>query len=301
MAIISTGSHPKALWPGVKKWWGVEYAKYPAIWSQIFDMATSDQNYEEDVEDVGFGLMQTKTQGAGISYDTAQQGTVTRYTHITYGLGFIVTMEEIMDNLYEKISFKRAARLAQSVAETEEVIHANVLNRAFDTNYTFGDGKAMIVSDHPTANGTQSNVLTTAADLSEASLEDMVNQMKQATNSRGLKIMNKPKRLIIPAELGFEAVRILKSVQQNDTANNAVNALKTMGTIPEIIENPWLTDADAWFIQATCPDGLTHYTRMPADYKIDSDFDSSNAKSKVVMRWSQGISNFRSMWGSAGA
>lgn len=302
MSVITTGSHPKALWPGIKKWWGVEYNRREPIWKQMFDQDTSTQNYEEDVEDIGFGLLQTKNQANGINYDTAQQGTVSRYVHITYALGYIVTMEEVDDNLYEKVSFKRASRLARSVFETEEVVHANVFNRAFNTSFTGGDGKALLVTDHPTANGTQSNVLTVAADISEASLEDLAIQIADAVDSRGLKFLNKPRSLIVPNALQYEANRIIKSVLQNDTANNAVNVLKMLNVFPEgIVVNPYLTDTDAWFIRTDCPDGLTHYTRKSAEFDKDNDFDTKNLKASVIMRWSQGWSNFRQLYGSPGA
>jgi hypothetical protein len=300
--IITTGSHPKALWPGIKKWWGTEYNRREPIWKKCFDMAESTQHYEEDVEDVGFGLLQVKNQGNGISYDTAQQGTVSRYTHITYGLGYIVTMEELQDNLYEKISFKRSGRLARSVFETEEVVHANVFNRAFNATFTGGDGVSLLNASHPTASGNQSNILAVAADISEAALEDLCIQIADAVDSRGLRFANKPRCLLVPNALRFEANRIVKSVLQNDTNNNAVNVLKMLNEFPDgIIVNPYFTDTDAWFIRTDCPDGLTHYTRMPATFDQDNDFDTSNAKAKVVARWSQGWSNFRNLYGSAGA
>lgn len=301
MAVITTGSHPKALWPGVKKWWGAEYAAKPQVWKQIFDISTSDRMYEEDVETVGFGLLQTKSEGASITYDTAQQGTVSRYTHVTYALGYIVTMEQLMDNLYEKVSFKQTSKLARSTYATEETVHANVLNRGFDSNYTGGDGKELFSTAHPCANGNQSNHLTTAADISESAIEDLVIQIKNSVDSRGIRFGNKPKRLIIPNTSGFDAARILKSPQQNENANNAINALKAMGTIPEIVEWDYLTDTDAWFIQTDCADGLTHYTRMAATFDKDQDFDSSNSKAKVMARWSQGHSNFRGIFASPGA
>src|SRR5215208_3756747 len=148
MSVITSASHPKALWPGVKRWWGAEYTRQAPIWPKMFEVLTSDKAYEEDVETIGFGLLGTKNQAGGINYDTAQQGTVSRYVHITYALGYQVTLEELRDNQYEKVSFKRTSRLARSVYETEEIIHANVFNRAFNTSYTGGDGKALVVSDH---------------------------------------------------------------------------------------------------------------------------------------------------------
>lgn len=301
MAVINTGSHPKALWPGVKRWWGTEYKRYTPIWPKMFEQFNSDQNYEEDVEDVGFGLMQTKNQGTGIYFDTTQQGNTTRYTHITYGLGYVVTMEELQDNLYEKVSFKRVSRLARSVYETEEIIHASVFNRAFNSSFVGGDAVSMMSTAHPTASGNQSNQIATAADLSEASIEDMVVQIMNAQDSRGLQFQNNPKQLLIPSAERFNAIRILKSTQQNDTANNAINAINSLNLLPEVVWSPYFTDQDAWFIRTDCPEGLTHYNRMEATFDKDNDFDTKNLKASVVMRFVAGWTNWRQIFGSPGA
>lgn len=301
MSVINTGSHPKLLWPGIKRVWGLEYKRHEPIWPKMFESLTSGQAYEEDVEVVGFGLMSVKGQGGGVTYDTSQQGYVSRYTHLTYSLGYIVTMEELDDNLYEKASLKRATRLARSVYETEEIVHANVFNRAFTSAYAGGDGKELCATDHPTVSGNQSNELTTAADLSEASIEDLVTQMRMAKDSRGIMFQNKSRTLIVPVQLDFEARRILGSTLQPGTANNDINVLKQGGVIPEMVSSPYLTDEDAWFIRTDCPEGLTHYTRKAATFDTDDDFDTKNLKASAVARWSQGWSNWRGLYGSPGA
>src|SRR3990167_5829050 len=173
MAAIGTGNHPKALWPGVKAWWGRSYGEFPPEWPALFDKETSEKSYEEDVEVTGFGLAPIKAAGGGISYDSESQGETTRYTHVAYALGYICTHEEIKDNLYPVVSKRRVEALAFSMRQTKEIVHANIFNRAFDSNYTFGDGKEMCATDHPTESGDQQNELTTAADMSEASLEDL--------------------------------------------------------------------------------------------------------------------------------
>lgn len=301
MAVITRGSHPKALWPGVKRWWGTEYKRHEPIWPKMFESLTSDKSYEEDVEEVGFGLLSVKNEGGAIVYDTAQQGAVSRYTNVTYGLGFQVTEEELDDNQYEKLSFKRTSRLARSVYETEENVHANVYNRAFNASFVGGDGVSMISASHPTVNGNQSNLLTTAADLSEAAIENLCIQIAGAVDSRGLKFSNKPRSLFIPKELMFEANRIVKSVLQNDTTNNAVNVIKMLNIFPDgIVPNVYFTSATAWFIRTDCLDGVTHYTRKAASFEQDNDFDTSNLKTKVQMRFSAGWSNWRQVYGTPG-
>lgn len=302
MSLITTGNLPKAHWPGVKKFYGLNYDRYEPIWTKLFEVQSSDKGYEEMVETVGFGLMSAKSQGGSVSYDSVTQGVVSRFTHITYSIGYMVSMEELQDNLYEELSWKRAGKLARSVAETEEVIHANQYNRAFNASYVGGDGVSMCSTAHPTANGTQSNRLAVDADLSEASIEDMLIQIADAKDSRGLRFRNMARCLIVPKELEFEANRIIKSVLQNDTSNNAVNVIKSMNMFPDgIVMNPYFDDPDAWFIRTNCADGLIHFWRMKPTFDQDNDFDTKNFKAATIARWAQSWSNFRQIYGTQGA
>ena len=222
--IISTASHPKALWPGVKAWWGQVYAEHPEEYVDLFTKDSSSQNYEEDVQLTGFGLAPRKSEGAGVAYDSEVQGFVTRYTHIAYASSYIVTKEELDDNLYEKVSKRRAASLAQGFRQTKENVAANIYNRAFNGAYLGGDGVALCATNHPnTTGGTWANKPTVDADLSEASLEDAVIAIMGYTNDRGLLINVMPTSLHIARQEHFNAHRILKSVYQSGNANNDVN------------------------------------------------------------------------------
>lgn len=302
MAPITTGTHPKLLWPGLQAIWGNLYKDDPEEHTSIFDVGTSDKAYEEDQELAGFGLAPVKAEGGSISYDTTINGFVKRYTNVVYGLGFIVTQEAVEDNQYKSQAEKRTKALRRSMRHTKETVHANVLNRATDSNYAGGDGKELLATDHPTANGTQSNELAVAADLSEAALEDIFIQIMNATDTRGLRIALKPRKLIVPPNLAFEATRIVKSNLQNDTANNAINALKSMGMLPEGVQVwSFLTDTDQWFIKTDAPDGLKSLTRRGLALEKDSDFETGNFKHKATERYSCGWSDWRAVYGSPGA
>ena len=302
MAVITTGAHPAALWPGMHKFWGRVYNEHPEEFSQIFDMETSSKAYEEDAEVTGFGLAPIKAEGAATSYDSENQGPTTRYTHVAYSLGYIVTREELDDNLYATVSKRRIKALSFSMRQTKENVAANILNRAFNSSYTGGDGIEMIASTHPTITGTQSNILSTAADLSEASLEDMAIQIMQVQNSRGLRISIMPQCLIVAPGEAFNAERILKSTLQNDTGNNAVNAVRSMGLLPKGAKvNHYLTDADAWFVKTNAPNGLQCFERKAAEFDKDNDFDTSNAKAKAYERYSFGWTDWRGIFGTPGA
>lgn len=301
MSTITTGAHPKALWPGIKEWWGRQYAEHQIEYTDLFDAETSDKAYEEDVEITGFGLAPVKNQGTAINYDTESQGTVTRYTHVAYALGYIVTYEELRDDLYEIVSKRRAKMLAFSMRQTKENVAANVYNRAFNATYTFGDGQVLVGTAHPSLSGSQSNLLTTAADLSETSLEDLTIQIMQATNNRGMKISLMPQSLHVSTQNWYEANRILKSVLQNDTANNAINVLKATNVFPKGIKlNHYFTSATAWFIRTNAPAGMKYYERDAVMFDQDNDFDTKNAKAACYERYSFGNSDWRGIFGTQG-
>jgi len=301
MAVITTGAHPKALWPGIKEWWGRSYAEHMPEFPDLFDTETSDKAYEEDVEITGFGLAPVKNQGTAINYDIESQGSVTRYTHVAYALGYIVTFEELRDDLYEVVSKRRAKQLAFSMRQTKENVAANVYNRAFTSGFTGGDGQVMIASTHPSLSGSQSNLLTNAADLSELAIEDLCIQVMQVTNNRGLKVNLMPQSLNIPVQLWYEANRILKSVLQSDTANNNINVLKATNAFPKGIKmNHYFSSATAWFIRTNCPTGLKHYERDAIMFDQDNDFDTKNAKAACYERYSFGWSDWRGVFGTPG-
>jgi hypothetical protein len=301
MAVITSGAHPRALWPGVHKFVMGEYSDHPVEYTQIFDMADSKMAYEEDVEITGFGLAQVKEPAGSAAYDSHTQGFVKRYTHVAYSLGYIVTREEIDDNLYKSRSFNRGKRLAFSFRTTKEIVAANILNRAFSASYPGGDGKELIATDHPTLAGNQSNELATPADLSEASLEDILTQVMEAKNSRGLQIALRGDKLIVPPSLAFTAERIMKSSLQNDTANNAVNAIRSMGLLRGgVVVNHYLTDPDAWFVKSDAPDGMRGFQRSAFEFSQDNDFDTMNAKAKAYERYVFGWTDWRGLYGSEG-
>jgi hypothetical protein len=301
MAVITTGSHPKALWPGVYAWFGAKYAEHPQQYTKLFDAKSSSKNYEEMVEQTSFGLAPVKAEGSSTAYDSHAQGVTARGTNVAYSLGYIVTREEKADNLYTEVSMQRAASLAFSMAQTRENVGANVYNRAFNSSYTGGDGKELCATDHGSLAGDQSNELATAADLSEASLEDLTINIMDALNSKGLKISLQPKSLIVPTALVYDAQRILESTLQSGTANNDINALRSMSVIPEVVVNNYLTDSDAWFIRTNCPSSLCWFDREPVQFSKDEDFDTDNAKAKAYMRFVPFWGDWRGLYGTPGA
>lgn len=301
MAIITTGSFAKAIYPGVNAFWGKAYESHRKEYTDLFDVTKSSRNYEEDVGISGFGLAPVKDQGGSISYDDERQTYVKRYTHTVYGIGYIITREMMEDDLYDIVGERRSKGLAFSISQTIETVAANVYNRAFNSSYTGGDAVEMCSTAHVTSSGNQANELATAADLSEASLEQACIDINNFKNDRGHNVAVMPRALIVPPALSFEAERILKSPLQNDSANNAVNAVKSMGVIPEgakVIHK--LTDTDAWFIRTNCPDGLKFFMRRAPQFEMDNDSDTQNAKFMATVRFDAGWTDFRGIYGSPG-
>ena len=300
--IITTASHPKALWPGIKAWWGQVYDEHKEEYSQLFDSDTSSMNYEEDVQLTGFGLAPVKSEGSGVSYDSEIQGFTTRYTHVAYALGYIVTKEELDDNLYEQVSRRRSAALAMSFRQTKENVGANIYNRAFNGTYLGGDGVSLASTAHPnTSGGTFANKPSVDADLSEASLEDALTAIMGFQNDRGLLINVMPRSLIVARQNWWNANRIMKSAYTPSTANNAVNVLVATNALPEgIVMNHYLTSPNAWFVRTNIQNGLKYYSRVGIQFDQDNDFDTMNAKAKGYERYSFGWTDPRAIYGVNG-
>lgn len=299
--VITTGNHPKALWPGVKAWFGKNYADHPTQWTELFDSFTSDKAYEEIVQLVGFGFVPVKPQGSPTTYDSDVQGPVARATHVAYSLGYIVTHEELKDNLYTEVSGTRASALARSFALTKERVGAGVYNRATTSGYVGADGVTLLNTAHPNVSGgTWSNKLAVDADLSEASVEDLCIQIMQAEDDRGLKISLMPQKLIVNPSNFFNASRIFDTEYQPDTANNNINVLKAKGIIPKVVVNHYLTDDDAWFVRTNVQNGLMYFEREGLSFDQDNDYDTMNAKAKGYERYSFIWGDPHAIYGSTG-
>ena len=300
---ISRAQLVKELEPGLNALFGLEYKRYENQHAEIYVTETSDRAFEEEVMLSGFANAAVKPEGSGVTFDNAQETYTARYTHETVALAFSITEEAIEDNLYDRLAARYTRALARSMANTKQVKAANILNNAFDPNFTGGDGKPLCDLEHPLANGgVLKNELTTAADLSETSLEQSMIDIAAFIDERGLKIALQGVKLIIPKELQFTAERILKSPQRVGTADNDINAMASMGMIPQGYRvNHYLTDTDAFFIMTDAPNGMKMFVRSPIKTAIEGDFDTGNVRFKARERYSFGFSDPRGIFGSPGA
>ena len=292
----------KELEPGLNALFGLEYDRYENQDKEIFDTESSDRAFEEEVMLGGFADASVKPEGQGVTYEDAQETYTARYTHETIALAFSLTEEAVEDNLYDKISTRYTKALARSMANTKQVKAANILNRGFNSSYLGGDNKELLATDHPTLSGDQKNELSTAADLNETSLEQALIDIANMKDERGLKIALRGMKLIIPVNLQFNVERLLKSPGRPATADNDINAVKTMGMLPQgYVVNNFLTDTDAWFIKTDAPNGMKHFTRAPIRTAMEGDFDTGNVRYKARERYSFGWSDWRGVFGSPGA
>ena len=299
---ISRSQLVKELEPGLNALFGLEYNRYENQHTEIFDTETSDRAFEEEVMLSGFGSAQVKPEGGSVNFDDATESFTARYTHETVALAFAITEEAVEDNLYDKISSRYTKALARSMSNAKQVKAANVLNNAFNSSFTGGDGKELCATDHPTTGGTVSNELATAADLNETSLEQALIDIAGITDDRGLKVALNGSKLIIPVNLQFTAERLMKSNQRVGTSDNDINAVGSMGMIPQgYVVNNYLTDTDAFFIKTDAPNGLKHFQRAAIQTKMEGDFETGNVKYKARERYSFGWSDWRGIFGSPGA
>ena len=299
---ISRAQLVKELEPGLNALFGLEYKNYENEHAEIFDIETSDRAFEEEVMLSGFGNAQVKAEGQGVSFDDAQETFTARYTNETIALAFAITEEAIEDNLYDRLASRYTKALARSMANTKQVKGANVLNNAFDPNFAGGDGVELCSTAHPTLAGTFANELGVAADLNETSLEQSLIDIAAFTDERGLKIAAKAVKMIIPSQLQFTAERLMASAGRVGTADNDVNAIKSMGMIPQGYSvNNFLTDTDAFFIITDVPNGMKHFERSPLTTKMEGDFDTGNVRYKARERYVFGVSDPRGIFASPGA
>ena len=300
---ISRAQMLKELLPGLNALFGLEYNRYGEEHKDIYESETSERAFEEEQKLSGFSAAPVKGEGSAIEYDNAQESYTARYTHETIAMGFSITEEAIEDNLYDSLSGRYTKGLARAMAYTKQVKASNVLNRAFNSTYTYGDGKVLCATDHPlVSGGTNSNRPANAADLNETSLEAAIIQLASWTDERGLLIAAKAKKLIIPADLMFVAERLMKTPNRVGTSDNDINAIKSMGIVPGgFAVNNFLTDTNAWFLTTDIPNGLKHFTRAAMSTSMDGDFDTGNARYKARERYSFGVSDPLGIFGSPGS
>ena len=309
---ISRAQMLKELLPGLNALFGLEYEKYEDEHTMIYDSESSDRSFEEEVKLSGFGAAPVKAEGSAISYDSAQESFTARYNHETVAMGFSITEEAMEDNLYDSLSARYTKALARGMAYTKQVKSAFPLNNGFSNAFQSGDGVNLFTAagdgvaggnGHPLVNGgTNSNRPVTAADLNEISLEDAVINIAAYTDERGLLIAARPRRLIVPPALMFVATRLLETEGRVGTADNDINAMKSMGMLPEgAAVNHFFTDADAYFVKTDCPNGFKVFNRTPLTTGTEGDFDTGNLRFKARERYAFGVSDWRCVFGTPGA
>ena len=298
---ISRGQLVKELEPGLNALFGLEYKRYENQHAEIYTTESSDRAFEEEVMLSGFAQAQTKAEGSGVTFDNAQETYTARYTHETVALAFSITEEAIEDNLYDRLASRYTKALARSMANTKQVKAVNPLINGFGT-FTSGDGTALFATTHPTISGTVSNTLATPADLNETSLEQSLIDIAAMTDERGLKIAARGVKMIIPSELQFTAERLMKSQGRVGTADNDINAIVSMGMVPQGYRvNNFLTDPDAFYIITDVPNGMKYFDRAAIKTAMEGDFDTGNVRYKARERYSFGVSDYRGIFASPGS
>ena len=301
---ISRNQLVKELEPGLNALFGLEYKQYENQSSEIYTTESSDRAFEEEVMLSGFASAHVKPEGQGVAYDNALETFTARYTNETIALAFAITEEAIEDNLYDKLASRYTKALARSMANTKQVkaVYPLIQGLPGTNNYNSGDAVALFSTTHPTIAGTFQNTLTTQADLNETSLEQALIDIAALTDERGLKIAARGVKMIVPSAGQFTAERLMKSQGRVGTADNDINAIKSMGMIPQGYRvNNYLTDTDSWYIITDVPNGMKHFDRAPLTTKMEGDFDTGNVRYKARARYVFGVSDPRGIFGVEGA
>lgn len=309
MAAISRSQLLKELLPGLNALFGLEYKRYGEEWKELFETESSDRSFEEETKLGGFSSAPVKGEGSATTFDTAQEAYTARYTHETIALGFAITEEALEDNLYDSLSTRYTKALARAMSYTKQVKGASVLNNAFSGSYLGGDNVSLCGVNssstrvgHVLINGSQNyNSPTTGIDLNETAVEAATIQIAAWVDERGLLIAARPRKLVTPPAYMFVAERLFGSTLRPNSANNDINAIKEMGTVPSRTVNHFLTDTNAWFLLTDVPNGLKHFNRVSMSTSMDGDFDTGNVRYKARERYSFGWSDALGIWGSAGS
>jgi len=299
---LNRANFAKLLEPGLNALFGLEYAQYPEEWKAVFSSNTSNKAFEEDVLLEGFGNAPVKTEGAAVAYDEASQQWTARYQHETIALAFAITEENEEDGQYGSLASRYTKALARSVSSTKEIKAANILNNATTAGYTGGDGVVLLSTSHPSRAGNQSNTLATAADLTETSIEQVLINIADMKDDRGLRIAAQGTTLVIPTAYVFQAQRLLESSGRVGTADNDINAINSGGYLPNgyhVMRR--LSDSDAWYVKTDVPDGLKMFQRTALKKGMEGDFETGNIRYKVRERYSFGWTDWRGVFGSEGA
>ena len=301
---ISRSQLVKELEPGLNALFGLEYKRYENQHAEIYTTESSDRAFEEEVMLSGFANAQVKGEGSGVSFDEAQETFTARYTHETVALAFAITEEAIEDNLYDRLASRYTKALARSMSNAKQVKSVEPLIQGLPTtnNFDSGDGVSLFNTSHPTVAGTFANTLATQADLNETSLEQSLIDIAAMTDERGLRIAARGVKMIIPSELQFTAERLMKSQGRTGTADNDINAIVSMGMVPQGYRvNNYLTDSDAFYILTDVPNGMKMFNRAPLTTAMEGDFDTGNVRYKARERYSFGVSDPRGIFGVEGA
>lgn len=302
---VTRGSIPRLLVEGVKNTFGDEIKKWDEIYPMLYEMDKSKKAYEVAVQMEGFGLASQKNEGDDITFDSRRQGFAPKYVHTAFAKGFVATREALDDELYGV--FKQGAKaLGRSMKVTKEVRAAILYNTAFSSSsaMTGGDGVSMCSTAHINgpSGGTYANRLAVDADFSEASLEDMLKIVMRSKDARGLAIRLNALKLIGHTDNQFNFQRVLNSTLQNDTANNATNAVKDLGSVKNgFICSPYLdANPQSWFLRTDAPNGMKGYNRVGLEFDQDTAFTSDNRRFKAYERYSFGYDDPRGIFGSEG-
>lgn len=302
MAIITSGNFPKSLRPGLAEIFNTEMTDKTKYHEMIFTKVTSDKQYEERMGMVGMGVAQVKPEGAPVSYSDMQQGYIRRTTNTVIALGMQVTMEAIKDCLYDQI-FDKTRQLSRSVYLAKQILAANIFNNGYSGSYTYLDGQPLFSTSHlRKGGGTYSNRLAAGIDLSELALETIYTNVMANRDERGNLDPLMTEKLVVPPSLFHQALRLTKSERQAETANNAINAIVANGTIKSVVQNPFLTDQDAFFLTTDIPGtmGLIYQEREALVFDQDKDADTFNAKFLAYERYALDVVDVRCVYGSPG-
>lgn len=250
----------------------------------------------------GFGAAPELPDGTPVTYQMGGVLYVQRYPYRVYGLAFALTQVLVEDGDHIHLGKVYSEHLGQSALETQETLCSLILDRAYNASFPGGDGVSLGSSAHPIVGGTFSNILASAAALSQTSLEQMLIQIRgQAVDNNGKKIRVNPVKLVVQPANVFQSEVLVKSVLRAGTANNDINPIKSMGLLTSdtaVISRQ--TSATQWGIKTDVRKGLSVLTRRAVTKSMEGDFETDSMRYKFTFRQGQAWTDSRTYYSTPG-
>ncbi len=275
--------------------------KSRSVIGQLYDEETSEKAYEDYQEFAGPPYISEKGEGAVVSTVEMLRGYGTRIWMRTFGAKMVATEEAIDDGLYQDII--RCARYLRDAADnTRELDAAMTFGRAFNTDYTMGDGQPLCSASHTLADGrTWSNLMSTPYAPSYQALNIARASVKLFPNHAGIRSARRILKIVHPVEqdTAWDAI-LLSNLAPYAGNTSEINVVRVKdGGITHIGVPQLLNTSTNWFALTDNPVGIKWFTRKKLSSTTKTDEEVGTVTYIIKERRGRGPVDARKVFGVA--